>query len=85
MKIDFSQDDLESALSAAGSAHHEYEQNTLNGVRDEMWPGFYTAYVLGRLGDFAPACVLSGLLECAPSDENWAASTAEYILQQLDG
>jgi hypothetical protein len=40
MKIDISQEDLERALSAAGIAHHDYEQETLNGVRDELWPGF---------------------------------------------
>ncbi|HSG30232.1 MAG TPA: hypothetical protein VLB82_01675 [Thermodesulfobacteriota bacterium] len=83
MKIDFSKDDLEKALSSAGSAHHDYEVNTLNGVRDEMWPGFYAAYVLGRLGDFAPASVLNSLLESAPSNENWAASTAEYVIKEL--
>ena len=53
MKIDFSQSDLERALSAAGAAHHDYEQETLKGVRDELWTGLYAAYVLGRLGDFA--------------------------------
>ncbi len=45
--------DLEDALAAAGTAHHEYEQNLLGGKRDEQWPGWYAAYVLGRLGDFA--------------------------------
>jgi hypothetical protein len=28
---------LAEALSAAGSAHHEYEQTALKGVRDEQW------------------------------------------------
>ena len=84
MKIDFSQGDLELALTAAGIAHHNYEQETLNGVRDELWTGFYAAYVLGRLGDLAPASVLSALLKSAPSDDNWAASAAQYILGQLD-
>ena len=44
--------DLAEVLSAAGSTHHEYEQTALNGVRDELWAGFYAAFVLGRLGDF---------------------------------
>ena len=55
--------DLAAVLSAAGSAHHEYEQTALKGVRDELWAGFYAAFVLGRLGDFTageqaggPAC-----------------------------
>ena len=45
--------ELEQALAAAGFAHHEFETRFLAGVRDEMWPGWYAAYVLGRLGDFA--------------------------------
>jgi hypothetical protein len=40
------------ALSAAGSAHHQYEQTALKGVRDELRAGFYAAFVLGWLGDF---------------------------------
>jgi hypothetical protein len=39
--------DLAAVLSAAGSAHHEYEQTALKGVRDELWAGFYAAFVLG--------------------------------------
>ena len=30
---------LEDALSAAGSAHHEYEQAILHGARDDHWSG----------------------------------------------
>lgn len=33
--------------------------------------------------DFAPASILSALLESAPSDQNWAGSAAEYVLQKL--
>ncbi len=54
---------LAAALSAAGPAHHEYEQVVLKGVQDELWSGFYAAYALGRLGDFAAASRLAGLLE----------------------
>ena len=39
---------LAEALSAAGSAQHEYEQTALKGVRDGLWAGFYAAFVLGR-------------------------------------
>ena len=46
-------DDLTQTLAQAGSAHHDFEQNILAGVRDELWHGFYAAFVLGRLGDFA--------------------------------
>jgi hypothetical protein len=74
---------LEEALKAAGSAHHDYEQNALGGTRDEHWTGFYSAYVLGRLGDFVTTSVLVGLLEDAPEDGDWAVSAAEYILDNL--
>jgi uncharacterized protein len=50
-------------LSAAASAHHEYEQTALKGVRDDLWAGFYAAFVLGRLGDFTAASRLAALLE----------------------
>jgi len=40
------------ALSAAASAHREYERTALEGMRDEQWAGFYAAFVLGRLGHF---------------------------------
>jgi hypothetical protein len=34
---DLPSDSATDALSAAGSAHHEYEQTALKGVRDEQW------------------------------------------------
>jgi hypothetical protein len=80
-----SKDDLEKALSDAGSAHHDYEQVTLMGKRDEGWPGFYAAYVLGRVGDFATDSALSRWLEEAPSGDNWAATAASYVLSKLSG
>lgn len=74
---------LQQALAAAGSAHHDYETNALNGERDELWPGFYAAYVLGRLGDFATATMLSRLLADVPAEGDWASSTATYVLDSL--
>jgi hypothetical protein len=79
-----SQDELEKALSEAGSAHHDYEQVVLGGKRDERWAGFYAAYALGRMGDFAAASALSRWLEEAPASERWAASAASYVLSRLD-
>jgi hypothetical protein len=63
--------DLAEVLSAAGSAHHEYEQTALKGVRDELWAGFYAAFVLGRLGDFTAASRLAALLEAVDAPSNW--------------
>lgn len=80
-----SQDILEKALRHAGTAHHDYEQVTLAGKRDELWAGFYAAYVLGRVGDFAAPSALSQWLEEAPNGENWAATAAKHVLSQLGG
>ena len=78
-----SQNELSQALADAGGAHHDYEQVVLNGVRDELWPGFYAAFALGRLGDFAAPSALSSWLEQAPMTADWSDSAAEYVLQQL--
>ncbi len=75
-------EDLKEALVDAGSAHHEYEQATLEGVRDDQWAGFYAAFALGRLGDFAAPSALSGWLEEA-SGEDWAEAAATLVLEQL--
>lgn len=78
-----SQDKLAETLAAAGSAHHDYEQVTLGGKRDELWPGFYAAFVLGRLGDFAAPSTLSGWLEEAPTGDHWPTSAAAYVLERV--
>ena len=75
--------DLVSALNDAGQAHHDYESNFLKGERDEQWAGWYAAYVLGRLGDFTSPTSLTRWLIDAPSADDWAASTAQHISQQL--
>lgn len=75
---------LRQALADAGSAHHDYEQHVLEGVRDELWPGFYAAFVLGRLGSITSASRLSRLLEQAPSEGDWAASAAGFVIHALD-
>ena len=71
------------ALSAAGSAHHEYEQTALKGVRDELWAGFYAAFVLGRLGDFTAASGLAALLEEVDAPSNWSQAAAEHVATTL--
>ena len=64
------------ALSAASSAHHEYEQTVLNGVRDELWAGFYAAFVLGG-GNFTAASTLAALLEEVDAASNWSQAAAK--------
>lgn len=75
-----SKDALEAALVAAGSAHHEFETRYLNGVRDALWPGFYAAYALGRLGDFAAPSELARWLETVDAPSGWAAAAAAQIV-----
>ena len=71
------------ALGDAGAAHHDYERVTLGGERDELWPGFYAAYALGRLGDFVAPSVLSSWLKEAPAGEDWPTSAVDYVLGRL--
>lgn len=78
-------EELTEALEAAGAAHHEYEETVLKGERHEEWAAFYAAYVLGRLGDFAPASVLTRWLTEAPLTQNWAESAAAHILSEIGG
>ena len=78
-----SQDELASALTDAGHAHHDYEQVVLGGKRDELWPGFYAAYALGRLGNFVAPSTLSSWLEEAPSGEHRPTSAADYVLERM--
>ncbi len=74
-------DTLITTLKAASTAHHDYESNALQGTPDERWAGWYAAYVLGRLGDFTTPTTLTGLLTKAPSSDNWATSTAKYLMK----
>lgn len=74
---------LAQALADAGNAHHDYETVVLKGVRDELWPGFYAAFVLGRLGAFTTASRLSRLLEEVTAPANWPTAAAEHVLKSL--
>ena len=66
-----SEAELALALTDAGGAHHDYEQVSLRGIRDERWSGCYAAYALGRLGHFLAPSTFSRWLEEAPSGESW--------------
>lgn len=74
---------LDQALADAGRAHHDYETVVLKGVRDALWPGFYAAFVLGRLGPFTSASRLARLLEEVATPANWSAAAAEHVLARL--
>ena len=77
------QSDLETALQQAGEAHHRYEEDYLDGQRDEAWAGWYAAYLLGRLGDFAPPGDLTRWLEAVPEGEDWNSQAAALILEKF--
>ena len=75
---------LEQALRDAGSAHHDFEQVTLKGVSDDLWAGFYSAFVLGRVGDFAKPSELNDWLTDAPAGDDWAAAAAAHVMSKLE-
>lgn len=78
-----SEEQFAQTLSAAGSAHHDYESNFLAGRRDEQWAGWYAAFAIGRLGDFTTPTALTRWLEEAPGDGDWAASAAKFVVSKL--
>jgi hypothetical protein len=74
---------LQETFSAAGRAHHEYETNFLNGKRDEQWAGWYSAYVLGRLGEFTTPTILTRLLEEVTNEGDWSTNAAALVLSKI--
>ena len=74
---------LEQALRDASSSHHEYEVNVLDGVRDKYWSAWYSAYVLGRLGDFTSPSNLTHLMDSVPSDGDWFSSASCLIFDKF--
>ncbi len=78
------QEQLRITLDAAWDVHREFQRVYLKGVRDEAWPGWYAAYVLGRHGDFMTASLLATLLEAAPEEtEDWSKTAAQYVLKEI--
>jgi len=82
MSVMPSEDKLKEALKSAAKAHHEFQENTLNGVHHEKWAMWYAAYVLGRLGDFTTPTLLTQWLS-EVQDERWFRKAAEYIAGRL--
>jgi hypothetical protein len=74
---------LEAAFAAADAAHDEYERVVLKGVADKQWPGFFAAYVLGKLGEFTPASRLAILIEEVEATSDWPAAAADHVLMKL--
>ena len=76
---------LRERLSAAGSAHHDYESNFLSGTHDEQWAGWYSAYVLGRLGEFTTPTLLTRSLEEVSGEGDWSKNAAAHVLSNIGG
>lgn len=76
-------DDLIAALNAASAAHHDYEANALKGQYDEQWPGWFAAYVLGRLGDFVTPTTLAEWLAGVQGEGDWSINAAEVVTEHL--
>lgn len=83
---------IASLLTAAGSAHHSYEQEELGGEFDKDWPQWYAAWLLenGLASAFTPPPgqkALADALErisaehkAAEGDLSWADFTAPLLL-----
>ena len=77
------EEQLRQALAAAGSAHHDYEASFLGGARDQQWAGWYSAYVLGRLGDFTTPTLLTRWLEAVSGEGDWSQNADAYVLSNI--
>ncbi|MEJ0013532.1 MAG: hypothetical protein WDM94_13110 [Bauldia sp.] len=76
-------DTLADALAIADAVHEEYERSALKGMGDDKWPGFFAAFVIGRLGEFVAASRLALLLEEVEESEEWPRVAADYVLMKL--
>ena len=58
--------------------------NYLDGKRDTQWAGWYAAYVLGQLGEFATPTALTHWLENLSSKTDWPSAAAEHVHHQIN-
>lgn len=84
---------LKYLLEQAGEAHHAYEQEQLDGERDEEWPRWYAAFLLEnglatqimpppnqeKLADRLVAITEKHKAEA--SDQNWAGYAAQHLAE----
>ena len=78
-----SEREIAAALEKAARLHHAYEEHYLKGKRDNLWSGFYAAYVLGRCGEFTVAEELARHLEDISMSDNWNAEAAAKVYTEL--
>ena len=84
---------LKNLLEQAGQAHHEYEQEQLDGQRDEDWPRWYAAWLLenGMASQIMPPpnqenlaeqlAAITDQHEASSSDQDWAAFAAQQLAE----
>lgn len=84
MSTIITQQQLLKTLIDAAKAHHEYQTNFLGGVRHAQWASWYSAYVLGRLGDFTTPTLLTGWLEEVSEEKSWFKKAAEHVHLKLE-
>ncbi len=79
-----SQGELSALLAETWESHREFQEVYLKGVRDELWAGWYAAYLIGRLGPIMPPSRLAMLLESVDADHDvWTDVAAEKLLTVL--
>ena len=79
-------DTLQTTLQQAWDTHSEFQEDYLQGVRDEMWAGWYAGFVIGRLGHFTTSSRLTRLLESVQAEHDiWTSRAADFVLEQLAG
>jgi hypothetical protein len=71
------------ALIAASRAHHEFQTNYMDGVRHEQWAWWYSAYILGRLGEFTSPTQLTQWLSEVVDEKSWFKTASEYVSSKL--
>ena len=77
------QQKLMKTLYAAAKSHHEFQTNFLDGERHAQWAWWYSAYVLGHLGDFTTPTLLTGWLEEVSDEKEWFKKAAEHVLFKM--
>lgn len=77
------EEQLIKTLYDAAKVHHEFQSNFLDGVRHQQWAWWYSAYVLGRLGDFTTATLLTEWLDEVAEEKPWFKKAAAHIVSRI--
>lgn len=75
---------LVDVLQETWDTHSEFQRVYLHEERDEMWAGWYAAFLIGRFGHIAPPSRLARLLEEVEGLDGWTERAAEHLLSELN-